>query len=78
MHPCFQLLKDNGFDLERDLFIPITFSHDMKLSADKWGIRLAKTIMKGKRKYNESAILTLTFCPMCGERLVSTPPDSAG
>ena len=77
MHACFQLLTDEGFDLAKDLFIPISFSRETgKLSADKWGVRLEKTVMTGKRKRIESAILTLTFCPMCGVRLIDPPSRS--
>lgn len=70
MHSCFQLLKDEGYDLQKDLHQPIMITQDMQLEVEHWAIRLEKTVQQGKRTKIAHGHLLLTFCPMCGERLI--------
>lgn len=70
MHPCFQLLKNEGYDLQKDLHQPIMITSDMQLEVEHWAFRLEKTIQQSKRTRIEHGHILLTFCPICGERLI--------
>lgn len=67
-HPCIKAIVEN-FDGPFEK--PISFNRDtMELAAEAWMIKVYKLTKAGKISRSGGGYLTVTFCPLCGERLI--------